>query len=48
MPPHLARAGNDLSRTFNWGAEFLWRWLDGYGGLYKTLKRVGGSGGAKN
>jgi hypothetical protein len=33
-------AGNDLSRSFKWGAEFDWRWIKGHASVYSTLKRV--------
>ncbi|WIA32111.1 hypothetical protein OEZ86_002962 [Tetradesmus obliquus] len=32
--------GNDLSRSFKWGAEFDWRWIKGHASVYSTLKRV--------
>ncbi|KAF8071142.1 DGK4 [Scenedesmus sp. PABB004] len=32
--------GNDLSRSFSWGAEFDWRWIKGNASVYSTLKRV--------
>jgi hypothetical protein len=35
-------AGNDLSRSFKWGAEFDWRWIKGHASVYSTLKRVSG------
>eukprot|EP00879_Flechtneria_rotunda_P000260 GHRR01000343.1.p1 GENE.GHRR01000343.1~~GHRR01000343.1.p1 ORF type:complete len:522 (+),score=199.12 GHRR01000343.1:793-2358(+) len=31
--------GNDLSRSFNWGAEFDQDWIKGHASVYNTLKR---------
>lgn len=33
-------AGNDLSRSFHWGAEFEHGWIKGHASVYSTLKRV--------
>jgi hypothetical protein len=33
-------AGNDLSRSFRWGAEFVPNWIKGHASVYSTLKRV--------
>jgi len=32
--------GNDLSRSFNWGAVFENGWINGHASIYSTLKRV--------
>lgn len=32
--------GNDLSRSFRWGAEFEHGWIKGHASVYSTLKRV--------
>jgi hypothetical protein len=37
-------AGNDLSRSFHWGPAFSWKWVEGFEGLYNTLKRVSQAG----
>ncbi len=39
--PTLAAAGNDLSRSFNWGPAFTHSWIKGRKATYKTLNRVG-------
>ena len=36
-------AGNDLSRSFNWGPEFMWSWIKGHAGIYNTLNKVRGA-----
>lgn len=33
-------AGNDLSRSFRWGAEFEHGWIKGHASVYSTLKKV--------
>lgn len=39
----LCTAGNDLSRSFRWGAEFVHNWIKGHASVYSTLKKVSGA-----